>query len=61
MDDWQSQDAWIWTLNRKVAEFLRDPSETRKAELQGLLTAYQTRWRQTALHRCRSTAYLPFF
>jgi hypothetical protein len=33
---------WIWTLNRKIAEFIHKPSEDQEIELRFLLTTYRS-------------------
>ena len=33
---------WMWTLNRKIAEYIHTPSEQQEIELRFLLTTYRS-------------------
>ena len=33
---------WMWTLNRKIAEYIHAPSEKQEIELRFLLTTYRS-------------------
>ena len=33
---------WMWTLNRKIAEYIHNPNENQEIELRFLLTTYRS-------------------